>query len=120
MDEPLLGADAAAGHLAADHEAPGLVLAFLRALRAQVAVVLLVAAVELEQDVRVLGNVAERGVRELFGDLAAEAVGGEFDVFDGGFAHGVGGIFGGEQRPECHEIKKAQVKYPIPYGITMQ
>jgi hypothetical protein len=29
----------------------------------------------------------ERGIGELFGDLAAETMGGEFDVFDAGFAH---------------------------------
>jgi hypothetical protein len=59
MDEPLLRGDAAAGHLAADHEAPGLFELGLGALGAHVAVVLLVGTVVLEQDVRVLRDVRE-------------------------------------------------------------
>ena len=51
MDEVLLRGDPAARHLAADHEGPGLVELLLAQLGALIAVVLLVGAVEFEQDV---------------------------------------------------------------------
>ena len=44
----------------------------------------------LEQDVRIVRDVRGAGVSELLSELSAEACGGEFDVFDGGFAHKVG------------------------------
>ena len=87
VDHPLLGGDAAAGHFAADHEAPGLVLLFLGKLGTQVAVILLVGAVVLHEDVAVLRDARGAGISEKLGKLATEAGGGEFDVFDGGFAH---------------------------------
>jgi hypothetical protein len=64
VDEPLRGGDAAAGHLAADHEAPGFFELGLGALGAHVAVVLLVGAVVLEENVRVLRDVWGAGVSE--------------------------------------------------------
>ena len=94
VDEPLLGGDAAAGHFGADHEAPGLFLFFLVAGGAEVAVVLLVAAVELEEDVFGVLDVGQGGVGEVFGEVAAEAVGCEFDFFDAGFGHGGEGLKG--------------------------
>jgi hypothetical protein len=47
--------------------------------------------VVLEQDVGLLRDVRGAGVSEILGQLATEACGGEFDVFDGGFAHDVRG-----------------------------
>jgi hypothetical protein len=64
VDHPLLGGDASAGHLAADHEAPGLFELGLGALGAHIAVILLVGAVVLDEDVAVLRDVRGAGVSE--------------------------------------------------------
>ncbi len=87
MDEPLGGRDAASGHLAADHEAPGLFLFLLGELGAQIPVILLVAAVVLEQDVVRFFEMGDGGISQRLGDGAAEAVAGDFDFFRGSFAH---------------------------------
>ena len=73
MDEPLLGCDTAAGHLAADHETPGFVELGLGAFGADIAVILLVGAVVFEQDVGVLRDVRGAGISELLGQMATEA-----------------------------------------------
>jgi len=91
MDQPLRRGDASAGHLAADHEAPVLFQFLLAALRAHIAVVLLIGAVVLEQDVAVLGDVGAAGVGKLLGQLAAQPGGLQLDLFNGGFGHGNAG-----------------------------
>ena len=70
--QPLLGADAPAGDAEAGHEADGRLHALAPALRSQVAVVLLVEAVELRQLRVVLGQSAGDDVAHAFGDGAAE------------------------------------------------
>ena len=91
VDHPLLGGDASAGHFAADHKAPGLFLLLFGKLGTQVAVILLVGAVVLHEDVAVLRDARGAGISEKLGKLATEAGGGEFDIFDGGFGHRNGG-----------------------------
>ena len=87
MDQPLLGGNPAAGHFGAHHERPGLFLLFLGKGGPEVPVVLLVGAVEFEQDVFGFVHMGERGVGEVFRDVAAKALGLEFDFFDAGFGH---------------------------------
>ena len=87
MDHVLLGGDASARHLAADHEGPVFIQFSLGALGAHVTVVLLVAAVEFEQDIGVIWHMGQGCVSELLDEQATKAVGLQFDLFDGCFAH---------------------------------
>jgi hypothetical protein len=70
----------------------------------------LIRAVVLEQDVRFVRDIRRAGVSELLSELSAEACGGEFDVFDGGFAHKNGGTWNGGRQTglKCHESKLRQ------------
>ena len=74
----------AARHADADHERIGLFQLVLAAVGAQVAVVLLIGAVELEQLLVVLGHRAGGLVGKSLGDGAAQVVAADLDVFVGG------------------------------------
>ena len=69
----LLGGQAAAGKLGAHHERPDTVQPLLFALAAHIAVVLLVAAVEFEDLVRIFGDV-RLAVSKFLQELAFQAV----------------------------------------------
>ena len=66
VDEPLLRGDASTGHFRADHEAPGFFLFGFDEGRALVAIILLIGAVVLEQNVHVLRDVRSAGVSKKF------------------------------------------------------
>ncbi len=84
VSQPLGGRGHAARHPDADHERVGLFQLVLAALGAQVTVVLLIGAVELEQLLVVLRHRAGGTVRESLRDRAAEVVAAGFDAFVGG------------------------------------
>ncbi len=90
--EPLGGGADATGNADADHEDEGFFELLLAALVTEVAVVLLVGAVEFEQLGVVLGNGARGSVGQAGEDSAAQVVAGLFDslVF-GGLFDGRGG-----------------------------
>ena len=90
VNEPLLAGNATAGHLAAHHEAPRLFFLGLESFPAKIAVILLVAAVELEENVVALIHVRDGGVRQDVRNGPTESVGSDFDVFDRCFAHDKG------------------------------
>jgi len=85
--EPLFGGDHPARGAGADHELVGRLQLLATALLAQVAVVLLVAAVVLDQGLVVLAQRAGERIGQALQQAAAQAVAAGLDVFDG-VAHG--------------------------------
>ncbi len=85
VNEPLFCTDAAARHFAPDHETPRFLELRLRALGADVAVILLIRAMVLKEDIRVVRDVRGASICKQFSELATEAFRGDFDLFDGGF-----------------------------------
>ena len=90
--DPLPGAQDAAGNATADH--PDVLLAAL----AQVAIVLLINAVELDELLVVCGKAGERGIRQSGGDVSGQGRNGRLEFFvaarlllgGGGGAHFLG------------------------------
>src|SRR4030095_4073916 len=87
--EPLLRRPRAAGRAGADHEAVGRLQLLQAAFLADVAVVLLVTAVVLDQGLVAVAKRAGDRVGERLQQRAAQASAGLLDVFDGMVAHGL-------------------------------
>ena len=81
--QPLLGAHDAAGQARADHETEGRLELLMLALGAQVAVVLHVAAVELDELRVGFANGAGQRIREAFHERTAQAAARLLDDLDG-------------------------------------
>ena len=81
--QPLLWRTDAAGQAGADHETVGRLQLLQAALLAQVAVVLLVAAVQLEELCVVFAQRAGNRVRQTLDDGAAQTPAGRLDAFNG-------------------------------------
>ncbi len=81
--QPLLRGAHAAGQARADHETVGRLELLQAPLLAQVAIVLLVAAVELDQLRVVFAQRAGDGIGEALDQRAAQAAAGRLDVLDG-------------------------------------
>ena len=93
--QPLRRGEHAAGRAEADHELVGGLELLPPALVADIAVVLLVAAVELDQALVVEGQRAGDRIGQAFQQRAAQAATVDLDVFYGGMGH-ESGIGNGE------------------------
>ena len=78
--KPLLRSGNTARHADADHERVGLVELVLAAVGAQVAIVLLISAVEFQQLLIILRHRSSRHIRKPFGNRATEVIAARLDV----------------------------------------